>query len=234
MTETTEETTPDELAKKEAPVASNIAVIDMPLNEQTLKSLMPTLPERYESFADVVATIMVGRELGIPEMTALQELYVVNGSVSMSAKIAASLARQKGYRFKIVHDETQASVTAYEPDGFEIGVFTFTREDAEQAGLMGKGAYKKYPKDMLLNKALMRAVRFAFPDAIMGYHTQELALEIAPDTPAGLDAARIEPLDEEQMEELVAVFEDAEVVEDGDPEIVNLETGEIIGVKDGD
>ena len=231
----TEETTPNEPAEREEPTAaSNIAVIDMPLNEQTLMSLMPTLPERYESFADVVATIMVGRELGIPEMTALQELYVVNGSVSMSAKIAASLARQKGYRFKIVHDETQASVTAYEPDGFEIGVFTFTREDAEQAGLMGKGAYKKYPKDMLLNKALMRAVRFAFPDAIMGYHTQELALEIAPDTPAGLDAARIEPLDEEQMEELVAVFEDAEVVEDGDPEIVNLETGEIIGVKDGD
>ena len=219
----TEEPTPTE----EEPVASDMAVIDMPLNEQTLRNLMPTLPERYVDFSDVVATIMVGRELDIPEMTALQELYVVNGSVSMSAKIAASLARRKGYRFRIKHDETEASVTAFESDGWEIGTFVFTLDDAKRAGLLGKGTYKSYPKDMLLNKAIMRAVRFAFPDAIMGYNTQELALEIAPDTPAGLDAAADEPL---SVEELVDVF-DAEVV---DAEVIDEETGEILGVKDGD
>ena len=157
-------------------MSTEVAIQDKPLTEQALRKLLTnsvTLPDRFESFADVVATIKVGQELGIPPLAALNELFVVNGSVSMSAKMAAALARRQGAYFRVEQAPDVASVTVYQvlPDGtlFDAGTYSFSMEDAEAAGLdESTPAWTKYPKDMLVNRAMTRAVKFAFPQAVVG------------------------------------------------------------------
>jgi hypothetical protein len=157
-------------------MTTEIALTDKPLTEQALRKLLTdsvTLPDRFESFADVVATIKIGQELGIPPLTALNELFVVNGSVSMSAKMAAALARRQGAYFRVTQTPNLAEVTVSQvlPNGdlFDAGTFGFSMEDAEAAGLDDSTpSWTKYPKDMLVNRAMTRAVKFAFPQAVVG------------------------------------------------------------------
>jgi hypothetical protein len=157
-------------------MTTEIALVEKPLTESALRKLLTdsvTLPDRFESFADVVATIKVGQELGIPPLTALNELFVVAGQVSMSAKMAAALARRQGAYFHVKQEPGVAHVTVSQvlPNGdmFDAGTYSFTTEDAERAGLVDSTpAWKGYPQDMLVNRAMTRAVKFAFPQAVVG------------------------------------------------------------------
>jgi hypothetical protein len=157
-------------------MTTEIALTDRVLTEDALRKLLTdsvTLPDRFESFADVVATVKIGQELGIPPLTSLNELFVVNGSVSMSAKMAAALARRQGAYFHVEQETDVAYVTVHQvlPNGdlFNAGTYSFSMEDAEAAGLdESTPAWTKYPKDMLVNRAMTRAVKFAFPQAVVG------------------------------------------------------------------
>jgi hypothetical protein len=54
-------------------------------------------------------------------------------------------------------------------DLFDAGTYSFSMEDAVAAGLdESTPAWSKYPKDMLVNRAMTRAVKFAFPQAVVG------------------------------------------------------------------
>ena len=208
---------------------NELAITEQPLTITALRNMMngTTLPDRYETLGDAVATIKVGQELGVPEMTSLMELYVVNGSVGMSAKLMASLVYRAGHRLMVKLTVEQAVVEAWRFDPEEgvhylAGTFTYSQEDAERAKLMQKGPYQKHPADMLGWKAIARAVRFVFPDVILGYIPNELpAFEDQP-VPA-IETVFTQVDDdsealtvEEVAEELGAVIEDAEVVEDGE------------------
>ena len=49
-----------------------------------------------------------------------------------------------------------------------------TASQAEIANLWAKDTYEMYPADMLMNKAVARMVRFAFPDVLRGYVPDEM------------------------------------------------------------
>ena len=50
---------------------------------------------------------------------------------------------------------------------------TFTKADAERAGLLGKGVWKQYPQAMLRARAISALCRVLCPDAIRGVYTPE-------------------------------------------------------------
>lgn len=211
--------------KAAPPEEKAIAVRDQPITTKTLAALIdtPTIPERYESVGDLIATILVGREAGVAEMTAINNLYLVNGTVSMSSKLMAGLIFAAGHHMVMKTSAKGAEVVAYRRDQFtqkliEVATFTFTEADAKRAGLDEKDTYQNYPSQMYLNRAVSMAARMAYQDVIagIGYVPEEVGVvDVDSNIPAkavlvdNVDADDSDVLD---LEEIVEVL-DGEVVD---------------------
>ena len=160
---------------------SEVALVDQAITLNTLKQFIgtPSVPKRWKTLSDMVAAVLYGKELGLAPMEALQRLYVIDGNVAADGKALNALIHRAGH--VLVMDEmtpTRGAVKAMRRDPYtdelmEIGVFEFTMEDAETAGLAGQDTYQDYPKDMLYWRAVSRAAKLAFPDVTTGMLTPE-------------------------------------------------------------
>jgi len=158
-----------ELAKADVPLE------DMPITFNTLRMLSkgPTVPTRYQNKPnDMLAAVLVGRELGIPPMEAINSLFLVNGSVSMSGKLMSSLVHRAGHQLNVEIEKERSVVTAYrrQPDGelMEVGSTSFGAKEAMLAGLTDKETYLSYPTIMWSWRAISQACRFYFADVLSG------------------------------------------------------------------
>lgn len=180
-----------------------------------LGQLMPTLPAHIKGMPDAVATVLVARELGLAPMSSFGDLMVINGTVGMTSKLMLGLVHKAGHRVDVIEmTDERAELKAhrrYDGEWEHVGTFSFTIEQAKQAKLTSKETYKLYPADMLMNKAIARMVRFAFPDVIRGYVPDEMEDITGVEFPA---VASLGPFEAPMTEdEIVEVF-DAEVVEE--------------------
>ncbi len=210
--------------------AANTDITKAPITYNTLISLSktPTVPERYQGRPmDLYAAILIGRELAIGPMESINELYLVDGSISMSAKLMSSLVHRQGHILKTTFTKDSASVEALRrmPDGEleSMGTITFTQEDAERAKLWGKGAWKAYPMVMMGWRAVSIACRFYFPDCITAvkYEASEVGIEVG-EMPPLPDAVMVADEDDDRADALdaesVAEVLDAEIIEEPDDE----------------
>ena len=152
------------------------AIVDQAITLTTLKQFIgtPSVPARWKTLSDMVAAVLYGKELGLAPMESLQRLYIIGGGVAADGKALNALIHRAGH--VLIMEEMSAkrgAVKAMRRDPFtheliEIGVFEFTWEDAETAGLAGQDTYADYPKDMLYWRAVSRAAKLAFPDVTTG------------------------------------------------------------------
>ena len=152
------------------------AIVDQAITLTTLKQFIgtPSVPARWKTLSDMVAAVLYGKELGLAPMESLQRLYIIGGGVAADGKALNALIHKAGH--VLIMEEMSAkrgAVKAMRRDPFtheliEIGVFEFTWEDAETAGLAGQDTYADYPKDMLYWRAVSRAAKLAFPDVTTG------------------------------------------------------------------
>ena len=90
--EATDEEPPYEPRNTFDPTAT-LALTDQPVTYKTLQRLIntPTVPQRYRESPtgvdDMVAAVLVGTELGLGPMQSINDLYLVNGQVSMTGKL---------------------------------------------------------------------------------------------------------------------------------------------------
>jgi len=181
---------------------------------KVLGNILPTLPNHIETVPDAVATMIVARELGLAPLTTFPDLMLINGTVGMTSKLMLALVKRAGHKTKVIEmtDEV-ASIEAwrrYDDEWESEGVFTFTMEQAEVANLAAKDTYIQYPADMLMNKAIARMTRFAFPDVLRGYVPDEME-EI---TGVEFDSAiHLGPTEEVMEAEEVAEAFDGDVLE---------------------
>jgi len=127
--------------------------------------------------ANVLLAIEYGAALGIPPMTAIQGVHVINGKPTASAGLIGALVRKAGHRLRVTGDDRHAVceiVRADDPD------FTFraewTWDRAVSAKLTGKDTWKAYPAAMLKARAITECARDACPEALAGvaYTAEEL------------------------------------------------------------
>ena len=154
----------------------DLAISDQKMSVNTLKKFIgtPTIPKRWKTLSDAVAGVMYGLELGLAPMESLQRLYMINGALAADGKALAALIHRAGH--VLIMEEMSANrgaVTAMRRDPYtheliEVGIFEFTMEDAELAGLHQQDTYLEYPKDMLYWRAVSRAAKLAFPDVTTG------------------------------------------------------------------
>jgi hypothetical protein len=188
----------------------------------------------------VAACIMYGDEIGVGPMTALQGVHVIDGRPFLSAELMRALVLAAGHVITVVESSgTICRVVGYRMhDGRPIGepiTVEWNIEMARAAGLAGKGAWRSYPRALLLARASADLCRMAFPDIVRGLgHVPEApddvsdwteyAESLGPETPAPAkprtetvqwDSRRKATWD---ARELVRAVDDAAAMPDGDAE----------------
>lgn len=142
--------------------------------------------------ANVLLVSLAAEALDLDLFTAMQELYVVQGKIGMSAGLTATLVRKAGHRLRVLETSAErASVEIVRHDDPEAPFrVTWTMEDAKRAGLSG-GSWNKYPAAMLVARATTAAARLACPEALSGIgYTPE---ELGDDSPSQISAAAVIP-----------------------------------------
>jgi hypothetical protein len=137
--------------------------------------------KRAEDALWIVAT---GHSLGIDPVTSLRGIHVISGKPVLSADLMAAVAmRHPACEYLRVAEMTnERCVVHVKRRGWpEHTAVTFSVEDAKAAGLLGNATWKKYPSDMCKARAIARAARAAFPDALLGVYVEG---EIEADEPA--------------------------------------------------
>lgn len=166
------------VAKEQALVIPEFLAEPMSLAEIFVKS--GCFPD-IKSQAQGVVKILAGREYGLTPIQSITELYMVNGRVTMSAKLIAAAIRKSGkYDYHIDKMDNEECVISFFEVTFgketvrtEIGKSTFTIKDAARAGIVNKDVWKNYPKQMLYARTISSGGRTFCPDIITAYTPEE-------------------------------------------------------------
>lgn len=150
------------------------------------------LPAAYrQQPANVLLIVEQAEALGIPVMTALNGIHVIEGKPTISPHLMAGLVRQAGHKLRISGDDTHAVAEIIRAD--DPG-FTFrsewTLDRAKKAGLAGRGSWGKYPAAMLKARAISEVCRDACQEVVVGVYTpEELGADVVVDADGDVVAA---------------------------------------------
>ena len=138
-------------------------------------------PKGIETPEAIFVALELGLELGLPLMSALQNIAVINGRPGVYGDIQLALVRASG----LLEDYSEQEVGTKGTDswGYKAickrvnGKFanrTFTVEDAKRAQLWGKaGPWTNYPQRMLMFRARGWLLRDEFGDVLKGVKSVE-------------------------------------------------------------
>lgn len=131
------------------------------------------VPKDYQGKPqDILVAIQWGQEVGLKPLQALQNIAVINGRPSLWGDATLSLVRASGLLedFREDFDErafTSTCTAKRKGQATEI-VRTFSRSDAEKAGLWDRNTWKSYPKRMCQMRARAFCLRDGFADVLKG------------------------------------------------------------------
>jgi hypothetical protein len=171
------------LARQQQALLPDAATLQTMLTmaEQLVQSGL--LPQSIKTPAAALAIIQKGIELGIPPMYSLSNIGIINGRPVVGAEVLLAMVYRDHGDSAIIVEETSAErcTVTYRRKGWDKArQFSWTTQDAEQAGLLGKGGpWKQYPAAMLRARCISAVARLAFADSIGGmYLPEELGAEV--------------------------------------------------------
>ena len=150
----------------------------MQMAEMLSKSQM--IPKNYQNKPqDTLVAMMMGSELGLHPIQALQNIAVINGKPSIYGDAMLALVQNHSAFGGIQESFDEAAQVAtcivWRKNG-EKHTVTFSQADAKQAGLWAKaGPWSQYPKRMMTFRARGFALRDQFADARAGLISREEA-----------------------------------------------------------
>lgn len=140
------------------------------------------LPKAIDTAEKAITIALKGRELGIPPMQAFSHIHVVNGKPGASAELMLSLIYRNcpGAIVNYVESNDDLCTIDVSRPGHKTARFSYSIDEARNAGLLNKDSWQKYAPAMLRARAVSIAARAVFPDAIMGcsYTPEELGAEV--------------------------------------------------------
>lgn len=131
--------------------------------------------------AAATAAILYGREVGLPPMTSLTQIYVQKGRPAMYAEAMRALILAAGHEYEVrAATGREATVAGRRRGTTRWQEVVWNLDMARAAGLVKRdSAWESYPRAMLVAKATAELARQMFPDVIHGL----VALEDIDDTP---------------------------------------------------
>jgi len=178
----------------------------------------------------IIMIMLAARELGIPPMQALNGgIFIIQGSVVISARMMGALIRKSGHSFEVV-ESTDKNCTLRGQRIDQSGdciECSFSIEDARKAFLVKPGSsWEKYPKDMCFARAISRLARQLFSDIIgMGYVEGEIIDLPENQAPSVPDCSKIEEpknvITDEMEKELEALLLEFPLIKKSSDEYMN-------------
>lgn len=199
---------------RELPITPMVksVVADHPFEQRQQQTIMPSerdleqmmqiaeklaasgfLPTRLNTAGKVLATIMTGRELGLPPMLSTRSIRIMKdtGLPIISADVLLGAFKRMGGRgtFTVLTD-TNATLELRHPNG-DTHTETFSIEDARRAGLLAKSGgtddagkrldnnWQKYPKAMLRSRCITAGLKSVGWEPAAGMYDADEAEEIA-------------------------------------------------------
>lgn len=157
-------------------------------------------PKTLDTPEKVVAAWQIAASLRLPPAVAIQNIAIIHGSACLWGQLPKALAEATGELedFQLLLIDKDHNVISLENKNLDKEVwgavcrikrtkrstneYTFTLDDAKKAGLHNKtGPWKDYTKIMLSRRAISHAIKFDFPDALMGVPVSEYDFNEAPD-----------------------------------------------------
>lgn len=125
----------------------------------------------------VMAAVLAGNELGLPPMTSLSKVHVIEGRPSLSADVMRALVLNRGHEVWC-EDASSTSVTmaGRRAGSDQITRIAWTMDDARRAQLERKQNWQRYPRAMLTARATGELCRLLFADVLAGisYTSEEV------------------------------------------------------------
>jgi hypothetical protein len=134
---------------------------------------VPTALRGRDNGAKVAAAILTGRELGLPPMTSLASIHVINGKPGISAEMMRALVLQAGHQIQVTESTSVKVVIKGRRDGDEEWTTVeWSEQDSRRAGILS-GNHVKYPRQMFAARATTELCRLLFADVIHGLRSIE-------------------------------------------------------------
>lgn len=166
------------------------------------------LARSAKSVPQAIVFIMAGREMALGPWESMNAFDIIEGRVAARANTRASMVKRSGRYNYVVKESTpkRCEIEWFERVGesqVSRGTSSFTIEEAQAAGLLGKDNWKKYPTDMLFARALSRGQRQYAPDVMGGttYYDPDEQEEIRADI---LPGEIVEPAEVDKIAQKVA------------------------------
>lgn len=143
------------------------------------------LPEAFRRKpANCLIAMEVADALGMRPFMVMQEMSVISGRPTFSAKFMRALVRRAGHRLRETYADGVARCVIIRKDDPEFEHVTeWDEAKARQHGYWGKGHWNKNPSLMLGNRSLAENVRAACPEVLGGVaYTPDEVEDFAPET----------------------------------------------------
>lgn len=147
-------------------------------------------PKCFDSPQKIAVAIMLGAELGLAPMMAINKIAVVNGRPAPFGDAVVAIVRRSGlceFIDESIEGEGDNRIAICETKrrGETRSVIrSFSVADAKKARLWGKqGPWQDYPERMLQMRARSFALRDTFADLLAGAYDAEEAADIPPEQP---------------------------------------------------
>ena len=137
----------------------------------TCKKLMQTKHYAAIGEAGICAIMARAKALGIHPFEALNGgFHCISGKVGMSTEMMAALVRQKGHSIQKDPKSNNELCILHgkRADNGDVWTCSFSKADAEAAGLWTSATWRKYPGVMVYNRCMSMLFRQLFPDLSLG------------------------------------------------------------------
>jgi len=138
-----------------------------------------------KSAAQALVKIQAGSELGFSPIYSMTKIYIVKSRVMVSAEALGAMVKRSGrYDYKIIKLDNETCELEFTDNGKAVYLSRFTMQDARTAGIISDGSgWQKWPRAMLMSKALSQGARAVCPHVIAGTYTPEdMGYSVNPET----------------------------------------------------
>jgi hypothetical protein len=169
---------------KEEDSTNDLAILDKLDSLEQIQTLLDSgaIPSSLDTPQKVLTVIQTGKEMGMQPMTALNNIYVIQGRTVISSTMLGALLKVRNIEFVWTKDyftEEDGKVNTELEFEFisrvsgqpKTAKFAISWTQMEIAGYTDKQNWQKYPKEMMRARCMAYAVRALFPEVLLGFYT---------------------------------------------------------------
>lgn len=157
---------------------------------------------------NVLIAVQMGQEVGLPPMSAIQNIAVINGKPGLYGDVGKAILLAAGFIIEeddveVIKKTGMGRCRITRPGGHPPVERTFSRDSAKTAGLLGKqGPWSQYPERQMAWRAFWFAARDAAADVLKGLSGAEELRDVPLKdiTPMGAAAALLPPYEQEKFD----------------------------------